>query len=270
VSLATRWRAAGLDRLPEPVLGNIEAYQPSVDLVRVTASWSIHTPELTLASHEVFGDEPLTSRIDVEARYSVHGSGVVVSDFTVDVPRELPALPRVGVHFTVPKALSQAEWYGRGPHECYCDRKTSAFVGRYQSSIQNMQVPYIVPMESGGRCDVRWLALSTPEKDQKASDDATGLLLSAAGAGQVMHINVSPHDKQELAECTHHWELDEDEDVFHVHADCRHMGVGGDDTSRPSVSDAHLVKPGRFNFTFRLMPLGQGDNPAHHFRGPLV
>lgn len=33
------------------------------------------------------------------------------------------SLPRVGLHFGASPALRAAQWYGRGPHECYPDRK---------------------------------------------------------------------------------------------------------------------------------------------------
>ena len=55
------------------------------------------------------------------------------------------SLPRIGLHFGVPKACEQVHWYGAGPHECYPDRKSGAPVREYSSTVQEMHVPYIVP-----------------------------------------------------------------------------------------------------------------------------
>lgn len=54
-------------------------------------------------------------------------------------------LPRIGLHFGVPKQWNQVKWFGAGPHECYWDRKSGAPVREYSSTVQDMHVPYIVP-----------------------------------------------------------------------------------------------------------------------------
>lgn len=55
------------------------------------------------------------------------------------------SLPRIGLHFAVPKTCEQVQWYGCGPHECYWDRKSGAPAREYSSSVKDMHVPYIVP-----------------------------------------------------------------------------------------------------------------------------
>lgn len=52
--------------------------------------------------------------------------------------------------------LSQLRYYGRGPHENYVDRKTSAFVGIWESTVSDQFVPYVRPQDCGMKCDVRW------------------------------------------------------------------------------------------------------------------
>lgn len=58
---------------------------------------------------------------------------------------ECRTLPRIGLHFGVPKQWNQVKWFGAGPHECYWDRKSGAPVREYSSTVQDMHVPYIVP-----------------------------------------------------------------------------------------------------------------------------
>lgn len=45
------------------------------------------------------------------------------------------------------------QWLGRGPHECYPDRKRSAMMGVYKSTVDEQFVPYIYPSENAGKSD---------------------------------------------------------------------------------------------------------------------
>jgi len=67
-----------------------------------------------------------------------------------------PALPRMGLSCRLDKSLERMEWYGRGPHENYIDRKAGAFLGRYSSTVAEQYVAYIRPQDNGYKCDVRW------------------------------------------------------------------------------------------------------------------
>jgi len=75
----------------------------------------------------------------------------------VDVPR---ILPRLGICMSLDETLERFEYFGRGPHENYVDRKTSAALGRYSSTVTDQYVPYVKPQETGNREEVRWAALS--------------------------------------------------------------------------------------------------------------
>ena len=51
-------------------------------------------------------------------------------------------------------------WFGLGPGQAYPDSRAAARVGRYTSTIDDFQVPYLFPQENGARGDVRWAELS--------------------------------------------------------------------------------------------------------------
>jgi hypothetical protein len=81
--------------------------------------------------------------------------------------------------------------------------------------------------ESGGRADVRWLALG---------DDggaAGGLLAAAAGAGESLQAAVSPFSVAAFEAARHDHEL-EPSGFTWVHLDHAHMGLGGDDSWSPT------------------------------------
>lgn len=94
---------------------------------------------------------PAEGYIDVTVRITISADGTMTSIWEIDATSALPAqlaagllpsLPRVGVHALVPAGTAAdvavsgssadvaagwgVSWYGRGPQECYPDRKTSA------------------------------------------------------------------------------------------------------------------------------------------------
>ncbi len=60
-----------------------------------------------------------------------------------------PEMPRFGIRFAMPANYENLKWFGRGPHENYCDRNSSAFVDLYQSKVEDQYFPYIRPQENG-------------------------------------------------------------------------------------------------------------------------
>ncbi|GAA2259250.1 glycoside hydrolase family 2 TIM barrel-domain containing protein [Streptomyces indiaensis] len=67
-------------------------------------------------------------------------------------------LPRLGVRFGLPQA-DVVEWFGGGPGEAYPDTATASMVGRWRSTVDGLQTPYVRPQENGARADVRWVEL---------------------------------------------------------------------------------------------------------------
>ncbi|MFD1908948.1 hypothetical protein ACFSQ7_40690 [Paenibacillus rhizoplanae] len=55
----------------------------------------------------------------------------------------------------------------------YADRKSAAFVGVYESTVEQQHVPYILPVECGGKEDVRYLYLSSEEQAVKSIGSGT-------------------------------------------------------------------------------------------------
>ncbi|MCX4765781.1 DUF4981 domain-containing protein [Streptomyces sp. NBC_01275] len=68
-------------------------------------------------------------------------------------------LPRLGVRFGLPESVHRARWFGGGPGEAYPDTKAASMLGEWESSIEDLQTPYVRPQENGARADVRWAEL---------------------------------------------------------------------------------------------------------------
>ncbi|MFE1325595.1 glycoside hydrolase family 2 TIM barrel-domain containing protein [Streptomyces sp. NPDC058735] len=67
-------------------------------------------------------------------------------------------LPRLGVRLGLAEA-DAVEWFGGGPGEAYPDTRRASRVGRWRSSVDRLQTPYVRPQENGARADVRWVEL---------------------------------------------------------------------------------------------------------------
>ncbi|KAK6163058.1 hypothetical protein DH2020_002899 [Rehmannia glutinosa] len=184
-----------------------------------------------------------TSLFKVDLIYSIYGSGDVILECHVKPTSELPPLPRVGIEFHLEKSMDQIKWYGRGPFECYPDRKAAAHVGVYEQDVSSMHVPYIVPGECSGRTDVRWVTFQ--------NKDGHGIYASTYRESPPMQMNASFYGTAELERATHNEELVKGEDI-EVHLDHKHMGIGGDDSWSPCVHDKYLVPAVPYSFSVRL------------------
>lgn len=67
-------------------------------------------------------------------------------------------LPRLGLRMALPSA-DAVEWFGAGPGEAYADSRQAARVGRFSSTVDALQTPYVFPQENGNRADARWLEI---------------------------------------------------------------------------------------------------------------
>ena len=92
-------------------------------------------------------------------RIDIDSTGITFTE-TVRLPTELDDLPRVGTTFSVGAAFDRVRWFGRGPHECYPDRQSSAMAAVWDGGIDRL--PYLVPQEFGLRTECRWFALEAP------------------------------------------------------------------------------------------------------------
>ncbi|WP_373418380.1 hypothetical protein [Arthrobacter sp. BF1] len=77
----------------------------------------------------------------------------------------------------LPTDVDGASWFGAGPRESYADSMHATVVGRHSGSIDELNVPYARPQETGHRSDVRSLELSrngAPWLRIEADPDALG------------------------------------------------------------------------------------------------
>jgi beta-galactosidase len=170
---------------------------------------------------------------------------------TLDPAGNLPELPRFGMQLAMPVEYSNIEYFGRGPHENYSDRKTSTLVSRYKTDVQHFAHNYSRPQENGNRSDVRWLALT--------NEAGAGLLF--VGEPQ-LNVSAWPYSMKELIEAKHSNELPRDSKTVTVNVDGGQMGIGGDDSWGSLPYPEYTLPPVYRTYSYILRPLKGGDDPG--------
>ncbi|KAI7729494.1 hypothetical protein M8C21_024494 [Ambrosia artemisiifolia] len=240
-SYLSKWKAANLD--------NVVFIKESSNVKKTTDQLLEVTVVFNGFSNSGENENPLYK---VDMKYSFCGSGDVVLVSHVKPRSDLPPLPRVGVEFHLEKSINNVKWYGRGPFECYPDRKAAAHVGLYEKKVDELHVPYIVPGECGGRADVRWVTFQ--------NDQGSGIYASVYNDSPPMQINASYYSTAELDRAIRKEELVKGDDI-EVHLDHKHMGIAGDDSWSPAVHDKYLIPPSPCTFSIRFFPITTATSP---------
>jgi beta-galactosidase len=166
-------------------------------------------------------------------------SGDIVVKNRIDVPGEFYDLPRIGVALTLHPGYENLVWFGRGPHENYCDRNAGAAVGRHSGTVSEQYVPYILPQEHGNKTDTRWLVLE--------DDDKSGLLVTDM---KNLEFSASHFTAGDLYQAHHTWELAPRKDIF-LNIDLKQRGLGTA-ACGPDTLDMYKIGSGVHNFSFRM------------------
>ncbi len=97
--------------------------------------------------------------VPVETTYTVNSNGsiAVESSFGNESNKDFS---RLGLITALEPRLGNVQWLGRGPHENYPDRKTSAFMGIWDGTVEGMAEEYERPQSMGERCDVQWVTFT--------------------------------------------------------------------------------------------------------------
>ncbi|MDY3883995.1 glycoside hydrolase family 2 TIM barrel-domain containing protein [Porphyromonas somerae] len=156
----------------------------------------------------------------------------------------LPEMPRFGVYMQLPKEFTQMTWYGRGPHESYADRKSSALVGKYSSDVRTDFYRYLRPQETGNKCDVRWAELSDEQYTIRVVAIDHLLNVSAWPFSQD-EIDYIPYDIERK-----HGGSIELGDLVWLNIDHSQMGVGGDNTWGARVHPEYSIIPHEMEYKF--------------------
>lgn len=180
--------------------------------------------------------------------YTINAKGAISIAVAIKSDKMLPEIPRIGMTSTFNGQFDKVEWYGRGPEENYWDRKTAAFIGVYENLVENMNTKYIRPQENGNRSDVSWFVLKSSEENKLKFE-----------SNSVFNFSVFPFSYEELS----HYSQDTNKHgseilstgITTLNLDYLQMGVGGDNTWGAKTHEKYTIRPGEFNYAFKILPV---------------
>ena len=183
-----------------------------------------------------------TFRTAVENRYiyTISKDGSISLEHTMTPWGDWPNwIPKAGLQFTVDKQFETMTWYGRGPHENYCDRKSGYKTGLYSMKVSDMYEPYLIPQEHGNRTDVSYLKL----------ENETGAGLEIFSDSE-FNCSASHILLDNLTRAVYPFQLLPIDDII-VHIDYANSGVG---CTATSTINRYRTYPCEYSFKIRIRP----------------
>ena len=225
------WREAGANAK----LVNMEQHKQGSDAYEVVSTYKLPVDESDFIVKYVFSNE---GNVDVNCTF-------------IPANDTLPFMPRVGITITLNKEYDQMEWLGRGPHENYCDRNTSSYVGHYQGSVAEQYFAYDRPQENGNKTDVRWMSLTDKQGE--------GLMVIGAPyiSSSAYQFPNEDLDEPGIRKSQRHTCDVQPKDMITWNIDWKQMGVGGDTSWGAYPHQPYLIPAQRVSFSFTFCPAQQ-------------
>jgi beta-galactosidase len=171
--------------------------------------------------------------------YTLLPSGKLVISCLLIAGPGIIDLPRVGVSLCLQPGLENLSWYGRGPYENYPDRKSSAMLGLYHSTVSEQYVPYIMPQEHGHKTDTRWLVLNNA--------DGQGIKFEGFPTLEFNTSHLTDHD---LYTAYHTEDLQPHPEIYlNIDAAMRGLGTA---SCGPDTLDKYRLLKSRYSFNFSM------------------
>ncbi|MFI0186361.1 glycoside hydrolase family 2 TIM barrel-domain containing protein [Streptomyces sp. NPDC017082] len=211
----TLWRKLGLHRMRH----RLDAVEAGADALTVRTRVA------------PAGREP---GLRTEYRWTSDGNRLRLTVSTVPDGDWTVPLPRLGVRLRLP-AADRVRWYGGGPGEAYPDTRAAALTGRWESTVDALQTPYVRPQENGARIDVRWAELG-------------GLRIEGDPA---FFLTARRWPTELLDAATHRTDLVPATGDVWVNLDHGQHGIGSQSCGPGPLPRYHLrAEPARFSFVF--------------------
>jgi len=216
-----RWQAAGLPDTALDLVG-----QTITESGGVASHWRIRTPKIGRAGEfrQIFR---MTARRLLVDNELTCGEG-------------LPELPRIGLRCALVPGFEQVDYFGFGPWENYRDRRAGAWVDAFETTVDAMRVPYIMPQENGNRSGIRRFTLRNRE----------ALTFNIEAVGQPLECKATHLTDEDLFAATHTHELKPRPETW-LYLDHLQRGLGTASCG-PDTLDCYKIHPGVYRWRLCL------------------
>ena len=224
---ATEWYSAGIDKMS--CLTDYFFYEKAGDTAVLINVRNVYSTGNGMGS------------FITDSKYSVNRNGVITLENTIVPNGNMPSwLPRIGQQWILNPALSNVQWFGRGPQENYPDRKSGYKIGEYKSTVEEMYEPYLIPQDYGLRTDVRRVRIT--------SVDGSGLEFKAE---KLFNFNAQPYSTDNLTKALYTYQLHPFDGIT-FNLDYATSGVG---CTAAGVFPEYQVMPQRYDFVVTIKPV---------------
>jgi len=225
--IATAWYSTGLDKMKS----KLESFRVEKKDENIIVSIS----EIAL-----FGNEDRAG-FENEMIYTISPDGDIILQHTIHPNGNMPMyLPRIGTKWVLNSQMQNVEWLGRGPQENYPDRKTGYRIGLYQSTVDNMFEPYLIPQDCGLRTDNQYVRIT--------NDEGIGIEFSAT---QPFNFNCYNYSTENLTKAKYIYQLIKSDGVT-FNFDYQTTGVG---CTAIGVINKYQTIPHSLRFTSSIKPI---------------
>ena len=217
------------------------------------AAWK--KPQMKVASCSV-RDNSVVAKLELPdvkvmliMTYTLQPSGEVIVRQQLEPQGETKDqwLFRYGMQLQMPRQYDKVRYYGRGPHENYCDRHSSEFIGCYEGAVKDEYFPYVRPQESGNHTDVRWFEVTDGQRGLRFYSNAP------------MECSALPYLVEDLdagAVKEHRWGQHSgdlvERPLTQVHIQQRQMGLGCVNSWGAWPERAYMLPLQPYDFTFAI------------------
>ncbi|MEW2115500.1 glycoside hydrolase family 2 TIM barrel-domain containing protein [Streptomyces sp. NPDC005474] len=171
--------------------------------------------------------------LNTEYRWTSDGDRLKLTVSVVPEGEWKLPLPRLGLRLGLSEA-DRVTWFGGGPGEGYPDTKSASMVARWESTVDDLQTPYLRPQENGARADVRWAEIGGLRVDGDPE----------------FWFTARRWTSEQLDAADHRTDLTPGDTVW-VNLDHGQQGIGSQSCG-PATLDQYLLRvaPAEFTFVF--------------------
>ncbi|MBN2557735.1 MAG: DUF4981 domain-containing protein [Clostridia bacterium] len=225
------WKRMGLDRM----YARVESF----DFETTENGVVVFAVSVMAAS----GQKPL---FRVRTSYEIFENGTMDMDSEFEPLLETEYIPRIGTKFKIPISMQNMAWYGKGPHESYCDRHQSALLGVYEGYVADQAEPYEFPQETGNKLDTRWLSFS--------DENGRAIMILAE---EPLSVSALLHTAEELDRASHAKDLVPDGSLC-VNLDTAQNAIGNHSCG-PEPLEKYRLYPRSVHSKVRIIPFHRND-----------
>ncbi|GKX65332.1 glycoside hydrolase family 2 TIM barrel-domain containing protein [Inconstantimicrobium mannanitabidum] len=224
-------------------------FEPRVEKFVFRREWLKATENIKVKDIKVYEND---TDVRVLVKYKVsYCKGDMITEYFIDGKGNIKVsaniLPkkdmyRIGYSMKLPNKYDKFTWFGKGPHENYCDRNTGAKIKVHTAKIDELIHNYMRPQENGNHTEVRFVNIMNAQ--------GRGIHIESSDEN-LLNFSAWPYSQSDLEKANHIHELPR-RDFITLNIDHMQCGVGGDLPGMAGLHQPYIIhknKQYKYEFT---------------------